>query len=102
MNRVIWQVFACILITGFTLYAYIQKLNQLTELRITIPLVEKELRKIHEENTRLEYAINQFENPVHLMQLQRNPEYSHLKVPSLDQVIVLPQGTIPEHEKRTP
>lgn len=85
------QVILCILIAGFMLYFYIDKLNELTELRLAIPALAKEVKQIQEENIRLRYEIDQFESPIHLMELARKPEFSHLKYPSLDEVIILQQ-----------
>lgn len=83
------QVFLCILIAGFMLYFYIDKLNELTELRLAIPALAKEVKQIQEANIRLRYEIDQFESPIHLMELARKPEFSHLKYPHLDDEIIL-------------
>lgn len=84
-----FKIFFCIGVASLMLYAYIDKQNSLTELRRTIPEVEKEVRYMQEENTQLRYAIDQFESPVHLMELARQPEFGHLKYPSLDKVEIL-------------
>lgn len=89
------QVFFCIFIAGLTLYIYIDKQNELTELRLTIPVLTKELKQIQEENIRLKYEINQFESPIHLMELARKPEFGHLKYPHLNDVQTLPEGKVP-------
>ena len=86
------RVFVCIFAVGLTLYFYVHEQNDLTELRLQIPVIEKELRKLQEENHRLEYQIDRFENPIHLMELARQPEYRHLKHPYLRDVIILPSG----------
>lgn len=96
MNRCIWQIFICIIFSAILLYFYIDRQNSLTELRLQIPLLEKEMKQIQEENTRLQYEINQFESPIHLMELSRKPEFGHLKYPSLDRVLILDEGKIPE------
>jgi hypothetical protein len=96
MLRRLLQLFFCIIVVGLFLYIYIDKQNDVTELRLAIPNLEKEVKRYHEENTRLQYEINLIENPIHLMELVRQPEFSYLKYPHLDQVIILPEGTIPE------
>jgi cell division protein FtsB len=83
------QIFSAILIASLTLYFYIEKQNDLTELRMEIPALQKELKRIEENNIRLQYEIDQFESPVHLMELARKPEFSHLKYPRLNEVIIL-------------
>lgn len=83
------QIFSCIFIASITTYFYIDKQNQLTHLRLEIPALNKELKEIKEENKHITYEIEQFESPVHLIELSRNPEFSHLKYPYLNQVIIL-------------
>lgn len=90
------RIFLCILIAGFSLYAYIFKQNELTELRMAIPTLAKEVRSIQEENNRLKYDIDYFESPIHLMELLRMPEFGHLKFGYSQDVIVLSgQNPIP-------
>lgn len=85
------RVFFCILLVGITLYAYIDKQNDLTELRLAIPALAKEVKSIQDENNRLQYEIDYFESPIHLMELLRKPEFGHLKYPYDPDVIVLPE-----------
>jgi len=89
---VTFRVFICIAAAGLTLYAYVEKQNELTELRLAIPMLSKEVKIIQEENTRLNYEIEQFESPVLLMERMRQPEFSHLKFPYLNEEIFLPRG----------
>lgn len=93
------RILFCIFIAGFTLYLYIDRHNKLTELRLVIPQLTRELNVIREENTRLSYEIERFESPIHLMELLRKPEFSHLHYPYLDEVIVLPQETFDKGAK---
>lgn len=95
-NGITIQIFICIFIVGLALYAYIDKQNELTELQLAIPALEKELKEIHEENIRLQYEINQFESPIHLMELARKPEFGHLKYPYLNSVQTMPKGKVQE------
>lgn len=81
------RLFVCIVCAGLFLYKYIDKLNELTQLKLSIPALAKEVREIKEENLELRYEIEQFESPIHLMELARKPEYGHLKYPSLTDVI---------------
>jgi hypothetical protein len=86
------RIFACIFAAGLTLFGYIEKQNELTELRLAIPSLTKEVNSLQEENTRLTFEIEQFESPTHLMELMRQPEFSHLKYPSLSDEVFLPQA----------
>lgn len=85
------RIFVCILMAGFGLYLYIYEQNQLTALRLAIPSLAKEVRNIQEENSRLKYEIDQFETPIHLMELMRMPEFGHLKFAYNNEVMVLPK-----------
>jgi hypothetical protein len=97
-NFITAQIFICIFVAGLTLFAYIDKQNELTELQLSIPALAKELKQLQEHNIRLQYEINQFESPIHLMELARKPEFGHLKYPFLNDVLTLPKGTLPVKE----
>ena len=81
------RLFLCIFITGIALYAYVRKHNVLIEQRIRVPILAKELQALEEENVRLTFAVEKFENPLHLMELARKPEFSHLKHPLVTDII---------------
>jgi len=83
------RLFLCVLILGVTLYAYVSKHNVLTEARMRVPKLQQELSSIEEENVRLGFAIEKFENPLHLMELARKPEFSHLKHPYTTEIVVV-------------
>ncbi len=84
------RIFICILSLGGFLYSYISKQNKITELRLEIPRLSKELAAMQQENVRLQYEIDQFENPLALMELAKQPAYSHLKYPLLNEIITIP------------
>lgn len=85
------RLLLCISFAGLALYKYIDKLNELTELRLSIPVLAREVKEIHEKNMELQYTIEHFESPVHLMELARKPEFGHLRYPSTQEVILLPE-----------
>lgn len=87
-------IFLCIFIAGIALYTYIDKQNELTELRLAIPILAKEVKRIQESNTQLRYEIEQFESPIHLIELARKPEFGHLKYPPLNEVLIIPNGAL--------
>jgi hypothetical protein len=66
---------------ALALFIYIEASNRVIELRLAIPHVQKQLREIQADNDRLQYEIDRFESPLHLMELARKPEFSHLKPP---------------------
>lgn len=90
MNRGIFiRILLCIASVGCFLYAYISKQNSITELRLHIPIASKALQTIQQENTRLQFEIDQFESPQHLMEIARRPQFSHLKHPLLDEIVTI-------------
>jgi hypothetical protein len=80
------RVLIAILTLGGFLYAYINKQNEITQLRLQIPRATQEVADITQENTRLKFEIDQFESPSHLLELSRQPEYRHLKHPLLKEI----------------
>lgn len=79
----------CIFVAGLTLYSYIDDLNKLTVLRLAIPAVVKEVKSIHDENIQAQYEIERFESPIHLMELLKKPEFSHLRYPYVKDIVIL-------------
>lgn len=79
----------CIFVAGLTLYLSIDSLNELTGLRLAIPALMKEIQAIQDENVDIEYAIERFESPIHLMELLKKPEYSHLHYPYVKDVVII-------------
>ncbi|MBM3184144.1 MAG: hypothetical protein FJZ64_02430 [Chlamydiae bacterium] len=82
---------SCLLISGACLYSYLETQNQLTELKIQIPKVDREIAKIREENQKLTYEIDKFLSPANLIELATRPEYSHLKHPVLEEILTVPE-----------
>ena len=81
-------------------YLYMQRQNQLRSLQLELPKLSQELYAIREENIKLLYEIERFENPRHLMQLARSSEYSHLKAPFAQEILALQEGiALPYPEK---
>ena len=90
MKKILFaKVLICALSFGGVLYAYLEQQNDLTYLRIELPQLEDVVRILEEENMQLSLEIDRFENPKHLMELAHRPEYSHLKHPTVDEVMVL-------------
>lgn len=86
------KVVVCALSFASVLYAYVQQQNDLTCLRIELPTLHDEVRLLQEENARLALEIDQFENPKHLMQIANRPEFSHLRHPIIDEILVLDEA----------
>lgn len=87
-----FALFFGIILTVTLLLIYLSASVKLTELRLELPQENKELKEILERNTSLQYEIDRLENPARLMQLMRQPEFSHLKYPLESEVIVIPDA----------
>lgn len=86
------RLFICLFVLGGSLYLTIQRQNEITRLHIALPKMVKEIHEIQEEITRLQFEIDSFENPLHLMQLAHLSEYSHLKHPIARHIVKLTEG----------
>jgi hypothetical protein len=105
MNKgMFFRIFLCIFFLGFCLYSYIDVQNEITGLRIRIPSLMSELRRIEEENTHYKYEIECFECPENLMKLAKSSEFSHLRFPISNEVITMRQGDLlqKQQEKKIP
>jgi hypothetical protein len=90
MKAFILRVLVCIFFFGFALYSYVDKQNELTELKLRLPRIAKEIKAIRQENMRLAFEIESFENPEHLMELAK--EFGHLKHPCLNEIVMVKEG----------
>jgi len=81
-HRLLIRLLLCIFISAFLLYSYIDKLNDITELKIEIPKLAEEVQVLREENSALSLQIEELENPKSLIQKMRQPEFSHLHQPT--------------------
>lgn len=93
------RILICIAVAGSVLYSYIEKQNEITSLRMAIPSETKELKVIQEQIVRLQYEIDSFENPTHLMKLAQTPEFAHLKHPLTKDIILLPASATLDQRK---
>ncbi len=89
---ILFRVLICIFAFILQLYFYIDRQNDLTELQIKLPKLAKDVKKLNEENVGLRFEVDRFENPAHLLNLAKNFEFSHLKHPVLDEVLMVPAG----------
>jgi hypothetical protein len=82
----------CVAVFGWCLFSYLERQNQVTHLKIRLPELEREIGKIREEERRLRYEIDRFENPSHLIEVAHRPEFSHLKHPLLREILTVPEA----------
>ena len=83
------RIFLCLFLVVFLLYRYIDGQNQVMELRLQVPALTREIRELKARKTRLSFEVESFENPVHLMELARKPEYGHLKHPLEPDIMIV-------------
>lgn len=83
----------CLFFFAVCIYSYLDMQNAVTRLRIEVPKLAKELRSIEEENVRMRFAAESFENPQHLMMLARDKAFAKLKFPLAKEVVALKQGS---------
>ncbi|MCH9632905.1 MAG: hypothetical protein S4CHLAM6_12490 [Chlamydiae bacterium] len=85
----LFRVLICLVVFGLGSFLYVDQLNQQTALRFQIPAIEKEIEEITQQNVQLAFQLENFNNPQHLLELAKQPEYSHLKFPFMEEVMVI-------------
>jgi hypothetical protein len=92
VGQLLFKIFICLAGAGIALYASVSEQNALMALRRAVPPLSKEVKAIQEDNQRLQYIVDNFENPIHLIEMSRQPEYGHLKYPYTEDIVILPKG----------
>jgi|SRR3990167_6874516 len=92
MWSVLSRLGVCVAVFGYCLFSYLEQQTQVTQLKIQLPELERDISSLREEGRRLHYEIEQFENPGHLIELAHLPEYSHLKHPLLREILTVPEA----------
>ena len=98
-SRAALQLLFCLSVLSFFLYSYQRKQNELTELKIRLPKLEKEIGAICEETQRLQFEIERSESPSRLIGLAHQPEFRHLKHPLLKEVLTVREGIALQTDK---
>lgn len=84
------RLILCLLILAGFLYAFINQQNHIVKLRLQIPELQKKVALIEQENKQLQFQIDKFEQPAHLIELRKKPQFSHLKQPLENEIIAIP------------
>lgn len=92
MLNVLGRLGVCVAIFGYCLFSYLEQQTIVTQLKIQLPEIEREIASLREESRRLQYEIERFENPGHLIELAHLPEFSHLKHPLLREILTVPEA----------
>lgn len=88
-NNIFLKISICVLSIASVMYSHLEDQNEMTKLKVLIPRLESQLWAAQEENTRLQYEIEQFESPANLMLLAKQCEFSHLRHPYDDEVLTV-------------
>lgn len=92
MASLLGRLSICVALFGWCLFTYMDKQNEVTQLKMKLPEIEKRIGAIREETRRLRYEIDQFENPSHLIELAHRPEFGHLRHPLLREILTVPEA----------
>lgn len=84
------RIFFCIFFSLLLAYLSVYQQNELTQMRMQQPKIIQKIEILEEATSRLHYQIELFENPLHLMELVRQPQYSHLHHPYVNEIIIIP------------
>lgn len=88
-RNIITRLMICLTVLGFSIYSYIDKQNQCTQLKMRLPKLAKELDTLRQMNAAYQYQIECFENPQTLLALSQQKEYAHLKYPLKGETLTL-------------
>ena len=88
-RAIILQVVSCLIAVSACWLSYLEKQNELTQLRLYAPKLAKEVREIKEENAHLHYQLQELQSPQKLLELAADPKFAHLKHPLGKNILVL-------------
>jgi hypothetical protein len=93
------QIGVCLLVLVCCFFTLLSKQNELTNLRISIPKKEKSLRLLKEAIAKIQYDIDQFEDPQNLLHIAAKDEFHHLKHPYFSNVVTVSEGLAVQETK---
>lgn len=96
-KNLLTKIGCLLLASGVCLYSYFNQQNELTQMKIRLPELEKKVRSVREEAGRLRYEVDRFENPTHLIEIAHSPEYSHLKHPLLKEIFTVSESIVAQN-----
>ena len=85
----LYRLIVCIVSVTLLLYVYIDKQNDVTEVKMHIPKLQSSLQEAVLRNESLKLECGLLESPKRLIKLLRDPLYSHLRFPCRDDLIVI-------------
>lgn len=94
-RAIILQVVCSLTALGTCWFSYLEKQNELTELRLYAPKLVREVREIRENNAHLQYELQELQSPQKLLELAQDPKFAHLKHPTCKNILVLEEQKTP-------
>lgn len=79
MRNTLSHLLICIVLCAYALYNYLDNLNDLTRLRLTVPELQQELSLLEIENHELNHAMLKLISPHHLLELKQDAKFNHLR-----------------------
>lgn len=83
------RIAICTLVMALAGYVYINARNHLIEIQLAIPPLQKKLKETVAENGRLQFQIDRFCAPSHLMKIAEKEEYLRLKPVDNSKVVTI-------------
>jgi len=90
--NILFRIFLCLGTLFLFAFLSIRKENEITAHRLMIPQMNKEVKVLAEENTRLVFEKERFESPENLLRLASSSQYTTLHFPIATNVPVFPKG----------
>ncbi len=84
----------CVAVFGWGLFSYLNKQQELAQIKVQLPELEKRLHLIQEENRRMLCEIEELENPSRLIEIVHRPEFGYLKHPLLREILTVPEAIL--------
>ena|SRR3989338_1810058 len=75
---------------GCSLFSYLHTQNEVSKLKMELPMIAKEIESLYSENQKLKFEVECFENPLHLIELARQPQFSHMRFPMENEILSIP------------
>ena len=71
------------------LYGVVREQNRLTRLRLIVPELEKQVRRLEEEKQALTFEVLRFRSAKNLWKLKDQPQFAEMEFPTSDEVLVI-------------
>lgn len=81
-----WQLFYCVSVAALTLWALVDQQNQVTELQLYLPQLEKDVSRLKEKNNDIRHQLARLSNPKKLLTLLTT-DYAYLMFPDEGEVL---------------